>query len=108
PAMNVLPATVRRSGEGMICELDGTGYLFPVSIQLVERERKVLLGVRPEQFQIVEDGGLEARVRSVTPAFPEMHLHLEAGSAQFTARVTEKQGSQEGETIRVAVPAGQI
>lgn len=50
------------------------------------QERKVIVGMRPENVHLREGGSIEARVAEVTPAFPDIDVHWECGGRLIIAR----------------------
>ena len=90
PAMNLLPGKVRAKGTETICELSGTGLAFPAPAGLAPGSQ-VTVGIRPEHLEWGEaqEGSIEARVIAAVPAFPEVHLELEAGGLKLAARIPE-------------------
>ncbi|MBA3282339.1 MAG: sn-glycerol-3-phosphate ABC transporter ATP-binding protein UgpC [Acidimicrobiia bacterium] len=86
PAMNCLDAVVAAHGRAV--EVAGAGSLpLPADLDTrLEAGRPVVLGVRPEHFDVAEGGGFSAKVRAVEWLGHECLIAAEADGQAFTVR----------------------
>jgi multiple sugar transport system ATP-binding protein len=115
PQMNLLPAIIRRSGDRFTAEFDGRALPLPATIDASRvvpyKERKVILGIRPENFHELAPGDIdpantapfEAVVELAEPMGSEVHLNLIAGDSQLIARVSPRFKSRIGDTVTLTV-----
>src|SRR5688500_5297510 len=67
PAMNFVPATLRRNGSGASLELaDGSRLAAPANAGGVDGQ-PVVLGTRPEHLSLASEGGIATRVVVMEP-----------------------------------------
>jgi multiple sugar transport system ATP-binding protein len=110
PHMNVMGATLRRSGNGLVA--DTGSFVVPLSPrsnhELGRWEgRAVRLGIRPEHVRLAgavdEDHGIEAELYSFEPTGAENLYVLRAGDIEVTTRSSTTEtahlGKQEGTRI---------
>jgi multiple sugar transport system ATP-binding protein len=108
PPMNLLPATVK-AGSMLLGE-----YGVPVPASIVAGLPKdVTVGVRPEAFQVVPEGGLPVDVVVVEHLGSDSYVHGqvalgEGTTADLVVRVPAKVRVAKGERLRVAVEPGDI
>ncbi len=113
PAMNIIPATVRRAGQETAIELSG-GKTLTLAIPTVESEvgKAVSFGVRPEDLTIVsgDDYLLEGKV-SIVEALGEVTLlYLEAPNGQepIIVKIPGIVPVKKGDVLRFAAPAEKL
>jgi multiple sugar transport system ATP-binding protein len=111
PQMNLLPATIRHSGDGFTAEFDRRVLPLPQDIDAARvapyEGRQVILGIRPENFHELAPGDIDpantapfaAVVELAEPMGSEIHLNLLAGDRQMVARVSPRFKSKIGDTV---------
>jgi len=95
PSINLFTADIEgstlRGPGGFSYELDDT-----TPVKNIDRVR---VGIRPEDFTVVEDTKNSATVTVVEPMGNENFLYMTLGSHEITARVDPAIRPQEGETV---------
>ncbi|WP_137129026.1 ABC transporter ATP-binding protein [Rhizobium sp. FY34] len=111
PQMNLLPATIRRSGHGFTAQFDGRVLPLPHTFDVARIApydgREVMLGIRPENFHELAPGDIDpqntapfaAVVELAEPMGSEIHLNLLAGGRQMVARVSPRFKSKIGDAV---------
>ncbi|MEW9837328.1 ABC transporter ATP-binding protein [Mesorhizobium marinum] len=95
PAMNMLKGKVEAGG----VRVDGA--LLPMSgSQQVAEGRDVIYGVRPEHFEIADEG-LSARISVVEPTGSETTVVLRFGSSEVVALFRERHDFKPGDTLHL-------
>ncbi|MEW9806521.1 ABC transporter ATP-binding protein [Mesorhizobium sp. ZMM04-5] len=95
PAMNMLKGKVEAGG----VRVDGA--LLPMSgSQQVAEGRDVIYGVRPEHFEIADEG-LAARISVVEPTGSETTVVLRFGSSEVVALFRERHDFKPGDTLHL-------
>jgi len=95
PAMNMLKGRVESGG------VQVGGAVLPVSdTQKLSDGQEVLYGVRPEHFQIAEDG-LPARISVVEPTGSETTVMLRFGESEIVALFRERHDFKPGDTLHL-------
>ena len=95
PAMNMLKGKVEAGG----IRVDGA--VLPVADdQKVSEGQEVLYGVRPEHFQIAQDG-LPARISVVEPTGSETTVVLRFGESEIVALFRERHDFKPGDTLHL-------
>ncbi|WGF89772.1 ABC transporter ATP-binding protein [Marinivivus vitaminiproducens] len=107
PAMSFVPGTLRRTGETGVVEIPGSGCV-PAPPSNAADGQPVILGIRPEAFEIVEDGdGLPAEIDLVEPTGAETHLYGRLGEHDLRIVLHRRVGVRPGDQVRLrADPAG--
>jgi multiple sugar transport system ATP-binding protein len=95
PAMNILRGKVESGG----VRVDGAILPIPGGLE-VSAGREVLYGVRPEHFQIAEDG-LPARISVVEPTGSETTVVLRFGESEIVALFRERHDFKPGDTLHL-------
>jgi multiple sugar transport system ATP-binding protein len=95
PSMNMLKGKV----EGGSVMVDGASLPFSGS-HAVSEGQEVLYGVRPEHFEIAEDG-LPARISVVEPTGSETTVVLRFGESEIVALFRERHDFKPGETLHL-------
>jgi multiple sugar transport system ATP-binding protein len=106
PSMNFFEITLADAESGATVSGDG----FEVSLGEIDAAPgDYTLGVRPEDFTVVESGGIEATVDVVEPMGSDNFLYLltDTGTA-FTARVDSAFRPSEGDVVRVGFAAEDV
>jgi len=94
PAMNILKGKV----EAGVVRVDGA--MLPAGRHQVADGQDVLYGVRPEHFQIAEDG-LPARISVVEPTGSETTVVLRFGESEIVALFRERHDFKPGDTLHL-------
>jgi multiple sugar transport system ATP-binding protein len=102
PAMNFLPATIRRGSNGARVEVAG-GVTVPLPRDAAgEDGQKVIFGMRPEHLALAADGqGLAAQVVVVEPTGADTQVFAKIGGTEVTAVFRERHEFRAGEAIRL-------
>jgi multiple sugar transport system ATP-binding protein len=104
PAMNLLPGTLRRTGDAAKVELaDGVAVAAPPAVGGTDGER-VTVGVRPEHLVLKTGiGGLSARIAVVEPTGADTLVYCTfnapSGAVDLTALFRERREFRAGQTI---------
>ena len=103
PAMNFLPATLRREGPTARLEM-ANGAVVPAPRDAAgENGQKVVFGVRPEHLDIAADGyGLAATVVVVEPTGADTQVFAKVDGTEVTAVFRERHEFRAGDAIRLA------
>jgi multiple sugar transport system ATP-binding protein len=97
PAMNFIPGTVRT--DGRLAFVAESGLTIPLDdAPEGAAGRKLILGVRPEHFDLAADG-LAAEVVVVEPTGSETLLAVRAGAQDLTCVLRERVRQTPGETV---------
>ena len=101
PAMNFLPARLRRSGSGARLELDdGTQLDAPANAGGVDGQ-SVVLGTRPEHLHLAVAGGIPARVVVLEPTGADTFVACRHGTTEVAAVFRERHEFAPGTTIHL-------
>ncbi|MGZ5239438.1 MAG: ABC transporter ATP-binding protein [Caldimonas sp.] len=101
PAMNFLPATLRRSGSAARLELDdGTQLEAPASAGGSDGQ-SVVLGTRPEHLQLAASGGIPSRVVVLEPTGADTFVACRHGTTDVAAIFRERHDFAPGTTIHL-------
>ncbi len=104
PSMNLLSGSIDASG----VFTSQKGAKIPLAQPVgIEQGREVVLGLRPEDIKIAEDG-VEAGIRIVEPTGAELHVILDVAGEPMTAVIHGRPDIREGETIRIAIPQDKL
>jgi multiple sugar transport system ATP-binding protein len=110
PAMNFLPAKVRRDAGGALAlEIDDAVAplrLTEAQMQRVREGDEVVAGIRPENLGAAagpEGAVLEGRVDVVEPTGPDALVTLRVGEVDVTARVAPSAAPRAGELAQYSV-----
>ncbi len=103
PAMNFLPATLRRGAGGVRVEVAG-GVSVPLPRDAAgEDGQRVVYGTRPEHLALAGDGqGLAAQVVVVEPTGADTQVFAKIGDTEITAVFRERHEFRAGDAIRLA------
>ena len=101
PAMNLLPATLRRDANGARLEFDdGTRLAAPAGAGGIDGQ-PVLLGTRPEHLQLASEGGIPSRVVVLEPTGADTFVACRHGSTEVSAVFRERHSFKPGSTIHL-------
>ena len=101
PAMNFLPATLRREGGNARLVLDdGTQIAAPLGAGGSDGQT-VVLGTRPEHLQLASEGGIASKVIVLEPTGADTLVACRHGSTDMAAVFRERHDFAPGSTIRL-------
>jgi multiple sugar transport system ATP-binding protein len=101
PAMNFLPATLRRDTGGARLELaDGTRLDAPLRSGGIDGQ-SVVLGTRPEHLQLASEGGIATRVVVLEPTGADTFVSGRHGGTDLSAVFRERHSFAPGSTIHL-------
>src|SRR5450755_2853331 len=101
PAMNFLPATLRRDAAGARLELaDGTRLDAPARAGGSDGQ-SVVLGTRPEHLLLAAEGGIPTRVVVLEPTGADTLVACRHGTTDMAAVFRERHDFAPGSTIRL-------
>jgi multiple sugar transport system ATP-binding protein len=69
---------------------------------------KVVVGVRPEDLTMRDDGQLEGRISLVEPTGPETYALVDLGATEITVRMSGLPNVALGAAVRVHVPPAAV
>jgi multiple sugar transport system ATP-binding protein len=69
---------------------------------------RVIVGVRPEDMEIRDDGQLSGRISLVEPTGPETYALVDLGHTEVTVRMSGLPNVSPGAAVRVHVPPSSI
>jgi multiple sugar transport system ATP-binding protein len=102
PAMNFLPATLKREGGAARLDLDDGGSVPLPANAAGDHGQKVVFGTRPEHLVLGEGTqGLEAKVVVVEPTGADTQVFAKVGGTQLTAVFRERHDFKAGDAIRL-------
>jgi multiple sugar transport system ATP-binding protein len=101
PAMNFLPATLRRSGGRVGVELsDGTQLDAPNGSEGADGQ-PVIFGTRPEHLTLVDQGGISTQVAVVEPTGADTFVSCRHSGRELAVVFRERHAFAPGSTIRL-------
>jgi len=101
PAMNFLPGTLRRDGDGARVELaDGTRLQAPPSTGGSDGQ-PVVFGTRPEHLSLSANGGIAARVVVIEPTGMDTFVACRHEGVELSAVFRERHEFAPGSTIHL-------
>jgi len=102
PSINQFKAT--RDAGGVLSLPDGQilGHTSPGPAGAV------IVGVRPEDMELRDDGQLKGKVSLVEPTGPETYALVDLGYAEITVRMAGLPSMQPGQAVRVHVPPSSV
>jgi len=101
PAMNFLPATLRRDGGASRLVLDdGTQIAAPLGAGGSDGQ-PVVLGTRPEHLQLTSEGGIASKVVVLEPTGADTLVACRHGGTDMAAVFRERHDFATGSTIRL-------
>ncbi len=101
PAMNFLPGTLRRGGDGAWVDFsDGTRLPAPAGAAGTDGQA-VVLGTRPEHLVLADSGGIPARVVVIEPTGAETLVLCRHGDTPLAAVFRERHAFEPGLTINL-------
>ncbi|HUI99525.1 MAG TPA: sn-glycerol-3-phosphate ABC transporter ATP-binding protein UgpC [Usitatibacter sp.] len=102
PAMNFLPAKLRRANGRAEVELEGGDRVPAPRDAGGEDGQPVIYGTRPEHLSLASAQGLPAQVVVVEPTGADTQVFAKIGSTEVTAVFRERHEFRTGEPIRLA------
>ncbi len=111
PAMNFIRGELHRNGELYFKTNDLQIKLTNIHAQRLKTysKREIILGVRPEHFEIFEPGlhetfpALESEIEVVEPMGAETYAYLKKGKTSLSARLQPKESIKVGYTVKLAL-----
>jgi multiple sugar transport system ATP-binding protein len=101
PAMNFLPGTLRRTGDGQDVELsDGTRLPAPPGSTGADGQ-PVLFGTRPEHLALAAEDGIPAQVAVVEPTGADTFVACRHGGRELAVVFRDRHAFAPGSTIRL-------
>ena len=101
PAMNFVPATLRRSGGSASLELaDGSRLGAPAASGGADGQ-PVVLGTRPEHLRLADAGGIASRVVVMEPTGADTFVACRHGTTELSAVFRERHDFTPGSTIHL-------
>jgi len=101
PAMNFVPATLRRNGSGASLELaDGSRLAAPANAGGVDGQ-PVVLGTRPEHLSLASEGGIATRVVVMEPTGADTFVACRHGTTEMSAVFRERHDFAPGSTLHL-------
>ncbi|HSH88648.1 MAG TPA: sn-glycerol-3-phosphate ABC transporter ATP-binding protein UgpC [Ramlibacter sp.] len=101
PAMNFLPGTLRRAGDGSFVELtDGTRLDAPVHAAGQDGQ-PVVFGTRPEHLLLADSGGIPANVVVMEPTGMDTFVACRHAGTELAAVFRERYDFAPGSTIHL-------
>jgi multiple sugar transport system ATP-binding protein len=98
--MNFLEGTVRSNSHPDFALTDGS--VIELDAVPATAAGRVVLGVRPEDIYVDEEGGAPAKVIVVEPTGAETHLAVEFGGHELTCVLRERVRLQPNQTVRLS------
>ena len=102
PSINMFEATREQSGTLRLPDGIALGELASATAT------KVVVGVRPEDLSIRDDGQLAGRISLVEPTGPETYALVDLGHTEVTVRMSGLPNVVPGAAVRVHVPPNAI
>jgi multiple sugar transport system ATP-binding protein len=102
PSINQFKATRDASGVLRLPDGQALGQTSPGAAG------PVVIGVRPEDMELREDGQLKGKVSLVEPTGPETYALVDLGYAEITVRMAGLPSMQPGQAVRVHVPPASV
>jgi multiple sugar transport system ATP-binding protein len=101
PAMNFLPGTLRRTGDGALVELkDGTKLAAPAHWAGTDGQ-EVIYGTRPEHLTLASEGGIPTEVVTVEPTGADTFVATRHHGAELAVVFRERHAFAPGTLIRL-------
>ncbi|MBQ8136393.1 MAG: ABC transporter ATP-binding protein [Clostridia bacterium] len=102
PTMNFIDGTASGKGNAVEVTFGGIKAVFESEKPLDLKEKRVVVGVRPEQIHGLEDGAVPAVVTATLPTGMETTVRLDAGGCELTAVVFGDVDFPVGFKVRIA------
>ncbi|MCQ2437347.1 MAG: ATP-binding cassette domain-containing protein, partial [Clostridia bacterium] len=114
PKMNFFASLLRETEKGWAIKLMGQEIVIPEG-RLAKRDpalqagKKVIVGVRPEEFRIEANGEaedfetIEATLDRIVPMGPEMHAEAVCGKQRFLIVFANRANVQSGDVVKLHV-----
>ena len=102
PAMNLIPATVQCSDDGVFAQMEAGKLEIPTN-NLVSEGQKIIVGMRPEVL-VPSDAGLNVAVAVLEPTGAETHLVTRSDGQEFMSVLRERSTLKIGQQINLAAP----
>ena len=114
PSINTLKATV--DDGGLLRLPNGHAVHFGGDARLKVAAKEVIVGVRPEDFELREGTGqsgndgdvLLGKISLIEPTGPETYMEVDLGFKDVTVRLAGRPTLALGATVRLAIPAAAV
>ena len=103
PAMNFVPATVRRDATGLMVEVSDGSRLQIGATTAVGQGQSVMIGLRPEHLVVSPAADLRAKVVLVEPTGAQTHLHVDLAGQDTVIVVDGAMAVGKGAVISVDI-----
>ena len=109
PMMNLLPAHIAAAAKtGSTIKLfDGTSFPVPVKLDIAAAT-DILFGIRPEHLRLSPTGPIKAKVVTIEPTGPEIHIYADVGGHEVCCISNERVKVARGDTISLAPMADRV
>jgi ABC-type sugar transport system ATPase subunit len=101
PRMNFLPAEVQISGR---LRPDGLEVDLPSPIGWLRPGRRVVLGCRPENVELADDGALTASIKTVEQLGASTFVHADCAGTTIAAELHQRWGLKGQESVSFNLP----
>lgn len=113
PSMDFITLSTEWEGDSLILEHPDFRYqASPAIAEAIDRSQsEVVLGIRPEDIEIVGDpdeNGVVVRLNVIEPLGNEQLLHFELGGSTYTANVSGDYTLSENQKISIGFPANKV
>ena len=108
PSMNFARGMLTQTEGGVSVKSGDVEVALPAGIKdriNGDTSREVIIGVRPSDLVLCDDGALQARVEVREPMGAEVFLHVDSPWGDLVVRADGKSPVLEGDTIKLHLPA---
>jgi multiple sugar transport system ATP-binding protein len=109
PMMNLLPAHIAAAAKtGSTIKLfDGSSFSVPLRLD-VAPATDILFGIRPEHLKLSAHGPIKAKVVTIEPTGPEIHIYADVGGHEVCCISNERVAVARGDSITLAPAADRV
>lgn len=113
PSMNFIEISIKNNTSPM--RFEHPAFSYKPSDKLIKKlpsnRQRVLIGIRPEDFEIVSEAGpttIEVEIDVVEPLGKEQLMYFELDQKTHTASVPGYYDINEGDTVYLRIPSGRV
>jgi multiple sugar transport system ATP-binding protein len=106
PAMNLLPASVKRVGSSLTAVFGNGDRLSLPHHAGAQEGQQVLFGIRPEHCAVGSAGGLSVEVVVVEPTGADTQIYCRFSNQEVTATIRDRTNVRAGDRITLVPDAG--